>query len=111
MESQIILVPLTKKEFKLAKIGKVIEKRCEINDSKCCILISDRFINSDEVDILLDLGLDVMSIDISDIIWWDLDRTTKYNIVAEYENGISLCLISQNMYNQLQKEKNLLNEK
>lgn len=104
MENQTILVPLTKREFREAKSGTVLEKRCKINDTECCIMIANRFISSEESQHLLESGFNVYPLDISELQWWDLDKKGNH-IVAEYDNSIFLCLISQNFYHQLQKER------
>jgi hypothetical protein len=104
-DGTIVLVPLTKKEYRDARGGHIVQKRCIINDNDCCIIISNRFIGQEEITYFLDRGFDVFPIDISEISWWDINRKMKFNIVAQYSNGISLCIISQNMYHQLQKER------
>lgn len=105
MEGKIVLVPLTRKEFRTAKNGRIVEKHCVIEGDDCCILLSDRLISHEEFVYLLDSGINVFTINVADINWHDLDRWAKYNMVAEYNNGVSLCIISQNMYHQLQKER------
>jgi hypothetical protein len=101
----IVLVPLTKKEFRNAKNGRIINKRCQINGEECCIIISNHFIDYNRVLNLLGLGFSIYPINVSDIEWRDLDRKVKYNVIAEYNCGVSLCIISQNMYHQIQNER------
>jgi len=101
----IVLVPLTKKEYRDAKSGKVLQKRCTINGNDCCILITNHFVSYNESKGLLKSGFDIFPVDLSEINWWDIDRTMRYNIILDYSCGISLCIISQNMYHQLQKER------
>lgn len=105
MEGKIVLVPLTRKEFRTAKNGRIVEKHCEINDDDSCIIISNRLIDYSKISSLLKSGISVYTVNVADINWHDLDRWAKYNMVAEYNNGVSLCIISQNMYHQLQKER------
>lgn len=101
----IVLVPLTKKEYRDAKAGHIIQKRCIIKDRDCCVVISNHFVAHQEITHFLDLGFDIFPLDISEFSWWDIDRKMRYNMLAEYECGIYLCIISQNMYHQLQKER------
>jgi hypothetical protein len=101
MEGITVLVPLTRVEYNnVIRYGRIIEKRCNIKGNDFCIIISDHFVGSSETINLVQKGFNVLPLDISGISWWDIDRKGNHTI-AEYENQIFLCVISQNMYHQL----------
>jgi hypothetical protein len=104
MEGDVLLLPLTRKEFRDAKMGKILEKRFQADGCEFCAVISNKFISLKESDNLLHLGFNVLPLDISGVSWRELDRRFIYNVMAEYSNGMFIALVSQNMYHQMEKE-------
>jgi hypothetical protein len=105
-EEYTLLLPLTKQEFRNAKMGKVVQKRFQGKDKESyCVLISNRFISPEESRVFISQGLSVLPIDITGVGWRELDSKFKSNLQAEYSNGLTIALISQSIFHQLVKER------
>ena len=103
MEMETLLIPISRKEFMDAKMGHILQKKFQHNDMKFCVIISNRFITENEATNLTGLGFDVLPLDISEILWSSVDSRHRTN-VAEYENGVSLALVSPSVYNWLERD-------
>jgi len=100
--NEIMLLPLTRHEFNEAKMGRIVQKRFGDN---CCVVISSRFISFSECEALRRSGFSVFPLDITGITWRDLKSRLKTNICVEYENGLTVALVTQSVFNDFQRER------
>lgn len=103
MEMETLLIPISRKEFMDAKMGHILKKKFQHEDMKFCVIISNRFVSEDEARNLIGIGFDVLPLDISELQWSSIDGRHRTN-VAEYENGVSLALVSPSVYNWLERD-------
>jgi hypothetical protein len=102
MKNEILLLPLTRHEFNEARMGRIIQKRFGNNS---CIVISDRFISFSECEILRKNGFTVFPLDITGVSWRNLTSKFKNNVIVQWENGLTVALVSQSVYNLFQKDR------
>ena len=101
-----ILLPLTRSEFRDAKMGKIVQKRFQGEDRESyCVLVSNRFISPEESIKFINQGFSVLPIDITGVGWRELDSKFKSNVQAEFDCGLTIALISQSVFHQLAKER------
>lgn len=99
-----MLMPITRREFREAKLGRIIRKRFRNDECDFCVMMTNRFIRPDEAKIMMIQGMGILPLDITGLSWYDLNRRYSTHIV-EYENGIKIALVSQTIFNQLEREK------
>lgn len=102
MKNEIVLLPMTRYEFNMARSGRTVQKRFGNN---YCVLISSGGMPTMECDSLIRNGFSVFPLDLSGISWHDLNSKMKSNIVVKYNNGLTVALVSQTIFNLFQKDK------